>query len=253
MLSRNFRLQKVGNLEWLFDNYDLANVSHGLDELIIIDVSREKKNVDKFCESIKVISQKCFIPLTAGGGIYDFSVASKYLRSGADKLLLSSAFHREPSLCLKIASNFGRQCVVGVIDYETHSDGSRKVKVQRGQVTITWQLEQWALHLEKMGAGEIIFQCMEKDGTGMGLDLDLFKTNSLRQDLPYILMGGIGKGEHIEEGLKNPFVDAVATANLFNFIGSTFLEIRENMLHSGLNLASWEEKDYDKYKGIFKS
>lgn len=253
MLSRNFRLQKVGDINWLFDNYDFSKVSHGLDEMIVIDVSRSERNVEKFCEILKVISRKCFIPITAGGGITEFSIATRYLRNGADKLLLGSAFHLNPNLCSHIASYYGRQCLVGMADYEIQSDGLRKIIISKGSLRLNYKLSDWISLMDTIGAGEVIVQSIDRDGTAMGLDIDVCNDISQDHDSPLILMGGIGKAEHIIQGLNISRVDGVSTANLFNFIGSTFLRIRDSLIGSEIKIASWEEQDYDNYHNIFNS
>src|SRR3982074_1309215 len=92
MLSRNFRLQIVGTIDWLFDNYDLGRVSHGLDELMVLDVWRASRNPQVFAQHVLQIAGRCFIPMTVGGGVDSLEMASIYMRSGADKLLVNSAF-----------------------------------------------------------------------------------------------------------------------------------------------------------------
>ena len=93
VLSRNFRQQKVGDIDWVMNNYNLLNVSCGVDELVILDVGKTK-NPEEFSKCIKIISNSCFVPLAAGGGIHDLETAKKYINSGADKLVLNSALFR---------------------------------------------------------------------------------------------------------------------------------------------------------------
>jgi cyclase len=244
MLSRNFRLQKVGTINWLFDNYDFANVSRGLDELMVLDVSRGPRNAADFAEKVQTIASRCFIPVTVGGGITSFDIAQRYMRSGADKLLLNSAFRSDPDLCRSLATHFGRQCIVAGIDYRITAPGTRCVMTDNGAVEAGIELSDWVTSVLENGAGELLFQSMDQDGTGMGLDLSV--VDDLRQtpDVPCILMGGVGKAGQILEGLQHPSVDAVATANLFNFIGSAFLDVRQSIAAAGLDMARWENRDY---------
>ena len=83
MLSRNFRLQAVGNFDWLQRNYDFSRISNYIDELVVLDVTREKRSLDEFCEVLKSITLNNFVPITAGGGVKDLDSARKLLRSGA--------------------------------------------------------------------------------------------------------------------------------------------------------------------------
>jgi len=251
MLSRNFRLQAVGGVDWLFTNYDFAYVSHGLDELMVLDVSRGERQTDRFCEIVKHISGRCFIPMTVGGGVTSMEIAQKYLHNGADKLLVNTAFQDDLALCCALAERFGRQCIVAGIDFRSAANGQRAVVVGSGAREVKASLTEWVEHLQGNGAGELLFQSVNRDGTGMGLELSVLDAIAPMTTLPCIIMGGVGKASHVIEGLKHPAVDAVATANLFNFIGSTFLEMRRALAKEGLNLAHWSEADFEVLRNKF--
>lgn len=245
MLSRNFRLQAVGGIDWLFTNYNFAHVSHGLDELMVLDVSRGARETKRFCETVKEISERCFIPMTVGGGVTSIEIAQHYLRSGADKLLVNSAFHDDIELCRALADRFGRQCIVAGIDFRSTSEGQRTVVVGNGVREVSVDLIDWTYKLQCNGAGELLLQSVNRDGTGMGLELSVMDIISRCAILPCILMGGIGKTSHIIEGLQHPGVDAVATSNLFNFIGSALLDMRRSLAGVGLKMANWSEGDFE--------
>src|SRR5450756_417239 len=172
MLSRNFRLQAVGTIDWLFDNYDFARVSRGLDELMVLDVSRGGGETEGFATAVAHIARLCFIPMTVGGRVTSFEVAQRYMRSGADKLLINSAFHNDPALCRSLAAHFGRQCIVAGVDYRRTPD-RRCVMTENGSREVPLSLSEWVNHLQQAGAGEILFQSIDQDGTGMGLDLSV--------------------------------------------------------------------------------
>jgi cyclase len=250
MLSRNFRLQAVGAIDWLFTNYDLAKVSHGLDELMVLDVSRGARDPMRFADTVAQIASRCFIPLTVGGGIATSEVAQRFLRSGADKLLLNSAFATDPDFCRALADRFGRQCIVAGIDYRTAA-GRPRVFVENGNRELPDGLAAWTRHVEDAGAGELLLQSMDQDGTGMGPDLGVIDALGVLPDLPIILMGGVGKGEHIIAALRDRRIDAIATANLFNFIGSSFLDARAAVSAAGIEVARWDESAYDLLQGRF--
>lgn len=243
MLSRNFRLQRVGTIDWLFNNYDFASVSRGLDELMVLDVSRGARNPEDFAEKVQNIASLCFIPMTVGGGITSFEIAQRYMHSGADKLLVNSAFCNDPALCRSLAGHFGRQCIVAGIDYKRAPD-TRSVMIGNGSQEVPVDLSDWVDSLQKNGAGEILFQSMDQDGTGMGLDLSVVDELRHPPEMPCILMGGVGKAEHIISGLRHPTIDAVATANIFNFIGSAFLDVRKSIAGAGIDMAQWNDGDY---------
>jgi len=90
MLSRNFRLQKVGGLSWLKKNYDFSQVAFSIDELIVLDVSRGERDLAQFCEHLKGLADGCFVPIAAGGGVRSLADARMLLRSGADKVVVNT-------------------------------------------------------------------------------------------------------------------------------------------------------------------
>jgi len=253
MLSRNFRLQAVGGVDWLFNNYDFAKVSHGLDELMVLDVSRGTRDPDKFAQIVQHISGLCFIPMTVGGGVTSFEIGQRFLRSGADKLLVNSAFFNDPALCRQLAGHFGRQCIVAGIDYRRSGQGPRRPAVDSGSKEIPHDLAYWVESVQENGAGEILFQSVDQDGTGMGLDLSVVDDLPRRPEVPCILMGGVGKAEHVIRGLGHTAVDAVATANLFNFIGSAFLDVRQQIAQTGVQIAHWVDDDYALLRNKFSA
>ncbi len=251
MLSRNFRLQAVGTIEWLFNNYDFASVSHGLDELMVLDVSRGVRNVEAFLERVRHIASLCFIPMTVGGGIDSFDVAQRYMRGGADKIMIHSALRKDRALWRLLASHFGRQCIVAGIDYRKTAGKARSVMTANGSLEVGAELADWVNYVQENGAGEILFQSMDQDGTGMGLDLRVVDELPRTPDVPCILMGGVGRGSHIVAGLEHPTVDAVATANLFNFIGPAFLDVRRAIARAGIDVPQWNDGDFGLLRGKF--
>src|SRR5262245_39867322 len=88
MLSRNFRLQKVGDLKWLQTNYDFSRISFSIDELVVLDVTRVDRSTETFCAALKVLTEGCFVPIAAGGGVRTVEHARLLLRSGADKVVV---------------------------------------------------------------------------------------------------------------------------------------------------------------------
>ena len=93
MLSRNFRLQKVGNLEWLNTNYNFSKISRFIDELVVLDVTRKGRNLSTFCDTLKSLSENCFVPIAAGGGVNCVESARQLLKSGADKVVINSELY----------------------------------------------------------------------------------------------------------------------------------------------------------------
>jgi cyclase len=252
ILSRNFRKQKVGELNWLFRNYNLVDVSFGIDEIIILDVSK-KKNFPSFCKIVEKISAKVFIPVTAGGGIKSLDNVKALQSSGADKILLNKLFYCNPKLCKNIADIYGKQFVVGCIDYKIINK-QIKILYDKGLLTSQLNLTQAINRMQNIGIGEIILQSIDKDGTGEGLDIGVLRyIKNIKLTCPLILKGGIGKSEHIYAGLKLNNVDAVCTANLFNFIGDSFLRVKNFLLKKNIDVINWGNINLKEYNNIFKN
>jgi cyclase len=235
MLSRNFRLQKIGDLDWLEDNYGFSTVGYAIDELVVIDVSRQSRNTPQFCEDLKQLTRDCFAPITAGGGIRTLKHVHQLLRSGADKVVINTSLHDQPELVEEIATEFGRQCIVASIDVQK-IDGTYQVFKNNGTVKVGESLEHVLLKCAGLPVGEIHIESIDRDGTGNGLDLEILEFVKHVKDLPLILMGGIGNADHIIAGLKDNRVDAVATGNLLNFMGDGLARARELAINGGVVL-----------------
>lgn len=233
MLSRNFRLQRAGDVNWLLRNYNFAHVAQSLDELIVIDVSRAEINRKKFLQSVSVISQNCFVPITIGGSITDFQTAAEFIEYGADKIIVNSIFDTDPGVVEQISSYFGRQCVVGGIDVVGSSVGEYRTAGKHAATVLEITPRERIELMIKSGAGEILLQSVDRDGTGNGFDLHLLQLCEQFSSVPLIVSGGFGKAEHIIDALRHEAVDAIATANLFNFIGDGLQKSRETVLRIG--------------------
>ena len=240
MLSRNFRLQAVGNLDWLQRNYDFSRISNYIDELVVVDVTREKRNLDEFCEVLKFITLNNFVPITAGGGVKDVTSARRLLRSGADKILINSSLFNRSNLAKELSEEYGQQCVVGSIDLKRSKTGEFQVWSNDGGRLQEASAKDLLAKALKLDVGEIYLNSMDRDGTGQGLDLDILELLPARCNQPIILAGGAGNSDHLMLGFKDSRVDAVATANLFNFVGDGLKKARQELVSGGIVLPMWD-------------
>lgn len=240
MLSRNFRLQKVGDINWLDKNYNFKNVSYFIDELVVLDITRTQRNIDQFCSDLKKVSQGCFVPIAAGGGIRTIETVSQLFKAGADKVVLNTELYQNTHLIEQIASDYGQQSIVASIDLKTNDKGYHSAWSHCGTLQQAGHASEWIQHINMLPIGEIYLNSVDKDGTGQGLDLNML--NILPEDIskPMILVGGVGNSSHILEGLLHPKVDAVATANLFNFIGNGLEQARNYVLSNNVELPVWD-------------
>jgi len=240
VLSRNFSLQKVGDINWLDKNYDFSRISFSIDELIVLDVSRGERNIAEFSAVLRELSQGCFVPISAGGGLSDVGAARSLLRSGADKIILNSALYENENLVNDIAREFGQQCVVASIDAKRSMDMKWRAFSRNGTKEMPGGLYDQLRHILGMPVGEIYLNSMDRDGTGQGFDLELLSQLPADVAKPVILAGGAGNGAHLVCGLQHKCVDAVATANLLNFVGDGLSKARKAIVEAGISMAHWD-------------
>ena len=243
VLSRNFRLQKVGNLEWLQKNYDFAHISFFIDELVVLDISRGVRNQSAFCETLEALAEGCFVPIAAGGGVRSVDQARSLLRSGADKIVVNTPIFSQPALLKELAQEFGQQCIVGSLDLKRTQDGDYEILIESGAYALDGVAKDELQKLSDAIVGEWYLNSVDRDGTGQGYDLELIDQLPTDCLVPIILAGGAGNASHIATGLADPRVDAVATAHLFNFIGDGLKQARSSLLLAGVELAKWPAVD----------
>lgn len=243
MLSRNFRLQRVGNLKWLQRNYDFSHIAFFIDELIVLDVTRDTRNIDNFCDTLKELVTGCFVPIAAGGGVRSVRDARKLLRSGADKIVINTPLFDNPELVNELKFEFGQQCVVGSVDMKQDDSGKYQLFTDSGTCPVQQPVTEVFTGLGDGQVGELYLNSIDQDGTGQGYDFGLLDQLPSGFEIPVILAGGVGNGKHLIMGFNDARVDAVATAHLFNFIGDGLQRAREEMITKGLSLANWPSID----------
>lgn len=208
-----------------------------VDEIVILNVSRDADSREKFADMISNTSRKCFVPLTVGGWITDAEYASRLLRSGADKLCLNTAFLTDPYLIKKLARRYGRQCIVASIDIKRSSDGFATVYVDRGRHDTQASPLDWACRAVDMGAGEIFFNSINHDGSRKGYDLISLQKICAGIEAPVIAFGGVFKWHHLVEGVKAG-ADAVAAANIFHYTEHSARKAKNFMMEAGIPVRS---------------
>ena len=236
MLSRNFRLQRIGDLEWLQRNYVFSHISEAIDELVILNVSRSEPQMNQFTDMLKQLTKTCFIPIAAGGWVREANQAHQLLRSGADKVVLRTPIFGESGLIEHLARQFGRQCIVASVDLARSATGGFELRVAGGQETLQGGARKRLVELQDKPIGDLYLNSVDRDGTGQGYDLEVL--DLLPQDfgVPVILAGGAGNANQLEAGLLDDRVDAVSTAHLLNFVGDGLHKARENLITRGIHL-----------------
>lgn len=238
MQSRNFRLQKVGDLNWLKKNYKIHEIAFSIDELIVLNVSRNNKSICEFAKIVESLVSNVFIPVSAGGGIRKIEDAEVLFNNGADKIVLNSTLFTDLNLVSSLVKKYGSQSILASVDYKLN-DNRCEVYINDGTTKLDLELNQYISHLENLDIGEIYLNSIDRDGTGFGYDFDTINKYQSIIQKPLIIAGGAGNHNHFNDGLLYENVSAVATANLFNFIGNGLLDARTNLINLQHNLANW--------------
>ncbi len=197
----------------------------GSDELIYLDISRDDNydlrredlrapNRRTFLEIIADVANVTFMPITVGGRIRTLGDIEARLALGADKICVNTVAFDDPSFLSTAASHFGAQCIVVSIDYKM-VNGAMRVMVHGGERDTGLDPVVWAREVERRGAGEILLNCIDRDGMKCGYDLDTIGQVSAAVSIPVIALGGVGQWGHFEEALTRTSVDGVAAANIF--------------------------------------
>lgn len=240
MQSRNFRLQKVGDINWLQKFYKFNQIAFSLDELVILNASRGVKEMQSFSKVVSSLVENTFIPIAVGGGIRTMADAQILFQSGADKIVVNTSLYESPELISQLVERYGSQSIVASVDYKKR-ENQIEIYTNNGNDKIKKTLEEWLFYLSELKIGELYLNAIDKDGTGFGYDLSLVETVKKHINVPLIIAGGAGNEKHFSEALQKEEIDAVATANLFNFIGNGLPNARKYLLDLGFNIANWDD------------
>lgn len=229
MLSRNFRLQRVGDANWINKNYNFGKIAFSIDELVLLDVTRDNRNQKSFIESYKKIIPNVFVPIAIGGGIRSYDDARNLFLNGADKVVINTLLYKKPEVIDEIAKEYGAQSIIASIDY-IEEDCVFRCYVENGSEELPIHLEEYLKQIAKMPVGEIYLNSIKKDGTGFGYNMNTIPFVD-EIDMPIIMAGGAGNEYHFIEAIQaSDNIDAVATANLFNFIGNALPNSRKALM-----------------------
>ena len=233
--SRNFRLQKVGDIGWLEKNYGFKDLAFSLDELIVLNASREDKDIMGFAKTLSRLVEDVFIPICAGGGLRCMKDAEILFENGADKIILNTVIYENKDLVVDFIKRYGSQSIVASVDYRKND-----VFLRNGTQKIDIKLPDYMDYIDGLGVGEVYLNSMDNDGTGFGYDIETAKKVANNISIPLIIAGGAGNENHLLKGLMTDQIDAVATANLFNFIGNGLPRARQSIISNDGNIALWQ-------------
>jgi imidazole glycerol-phosphate synthase subunit HisF len=202
--------------------------AQGADELVFLDITASSDGRSIMHDVVARTAEQCFMPLTVGGGLRSVDNIEAMLKSGADKVSLNTAAIKSPQLIADAARRFGNQCIVLAIDAKREPDGkSWRVYTHGGRNPTELNAVDWAKKAVSLGAGEILLTSMDRDGTGIGYDIELTRAISDAVEVPVIASGGAGKMEHFAEVLEAGRASAVLAATLFHFGTFTVPQVKE--------------------------
>ncbi len=198
-----------------------------VDELVYLDITKDDnydlrrsdgkvKGLGDPLSILDAVSDTCFMPLTWGGRIRRVEDMRTFISHGADKVTINTAAVKTPGLITRGARTFGSQAIVVSIDVLRHAGGKTEVFIEGGRTPTGKRPEGWAKEAEDRGAGEILLQSIDRDGTGEGYDLELIEAVSSAVTIPVIACSGVGVYEHYPQAVKAG-ASAVAAANIWHF------------------------------------
>ena len=227
----NFQgLRDAGDPVELARAYDAA----GADELTFLDISASHEGRATTLEIVSRTAEQVFIPLTVGGGVSSVDDVDRLLRAGADKVAVNTAAIHRPALVAEIADRFGNQVLVLSVDARraAGTDSGFEVTTHGGRKPAGLDALAWAARGAELGAGEILLNAMDADGTEDGFDLDLIRAVRRAVSIPVIASGGAGRTEHFAPAV-DAGADAVLAASVFHFGTLTVGEVKAALAAAG--------------------
>jgi cyclase len=239
-VTRGVRFGKAeaGELRNVGDPVELAvrYNEQGADEMVFFDITASAHGRATMVEVIERAADQCFMPLTVGGGLR--SVADMYtmLRAGADKISINSSALADPELIRAGAEKFGSQCVVVSIDAKKVAPDKWEVFSHGGRKATGLDAVEWARRAVSLGAGEIVLNSIDADGTKAGFDLVITRRVSESVSVPVVASGGAGSLEHMAAVLLEGKADAVLAASIFHFGEYTVGDVKKYLAERGITV-----------------
>jgi cyclase len=219
------------------------------DELTFLDITASHEARPILLDVVSRTAERVFMPLTVGGGVREIADIRALLNAGADKVSINTAAVARPEFVDEAAQRFGSQCIVVAIDAkrvvangEPRAPGAPveaprfEVFTHGGRRSTGLDAVDWAVRMERAGAGEILLTSMDRDGTQAGYDVPLTRAVSRAVGIPVIASGGVGTIEHLYDGLTDGEADAVLAASIFHYGTYTIRQCKEYLLARGVSV-----------------
>jgi cyclase len=227
-------LQDAGDPVEAAAAYDAA----GADELCFLDITASHENRDTILDIVERTAERCFMPLTVGGGVRTIEDIRKLLHAGADKVSINTAAVHRRQFVAEGADKFGAQCIVVAIDAKQVSKPGEPLRwelfTHGGRNPTGLEAIAYAREVVGLGAGEILLTSMDRDGTKMGFDLQLTRAIADAVSVPVIASGGVGTLDHLVDGVKTGHASAVLAASIFHYGTFTIGQAKRHMAAAGI-------------------
>lgn len=210
-------------------------VRWGIDEIVLLDITARDRGTGPDLERIGRLSQGCRVPLTAGGGVRSVSDIGNLIRAGAEKVCINSALRQDRVLLPEGSRKFGAQSIVASIDVQRDGTSQPRVYTHGGTQPAVLDPAEWARQLESEGAGEILLNSIDRDGTGEGYDLELIRSVASAVKIPVVACGGAGCPEDFPAAAETG-ASGVAAANWFHFTEQSVHHAKEALWQAGVEV-----------------
>jgi cyclase len=231
-----FGVAEAGGLRNVGDPVALAlrYNEQGADEMVFFDITATAHGRSTMVDVIERVADQCFMPLTVGGGLKSVEDMYTMLRAGADKISINSSALATPDLIRAGAGKFGSQCIVVSIDARKVGLAQWQVFSHGGRKATGLDAIEWARRAVELGAGEIVLNSIDADGTKEGFDLEITRLVSEAVSVPVVASGGAGNLQHMAEVLLRAKADAVLAASIFHYGEYTVGDVKHFLAERGI-------------------